>query len=127
MRGGVFVPAGRRHLPAVNRRASASMTDLARPDDDRGCLRVVLALPFGVLTLVAAYFCWTAISIRPYGSWDDDAYAGIALSCAVTIAAAGSVAALWLLPSVRRVIGWVWVAPALTLGIAAAVRWGISG
>jgi hypothetical protein len=103
------------------------MTDLARPDDDRGCLRVVLALPFGVLTLIAAYFCWTAMSIRPYGSWDDDAYAGIVLSCAVTIAAAASVAVLWLLPSVRRVMGWAWVAPALVLGVAAAVRWGVSG
>ncbi|MFB6672257.1 hypothetical protein ACFCWG_07640 [Streptomyces sp. NPDC056390] len=103
------------------------MTDLAPPDADRGCLRVALALPFGVLTLIAAYFCWTAMSIRPYGSWDDDAYTGIALSCAVTIAAAGSAAALWLLPSVRRVIGWWWVAPALALGVAAAVRWGVSG
>ncbi|MFB7996531.1 hypothetical protein ACFC4G_27350 [Streptomyces sp. NPDC056002] len=98
----------------------------ARPDGERGCLRVVLALPFGVLTLIAAYFCWTAMSIRPSGSWDDDAYGGIVLSCVVTVAAAGSATALWLLPSVRRVVGWGWVAPALVLGVTAAVRWAVS-
>ncbi|MFF1688427.1 MULTISPECIES: hypothetical protein [unclassified Streptomyces] len=99
----------------------------AHPDDDRGCLRVVLTLPFAVLTLIAAYFCWMAMTIRPSGSWDDDAYGGIVLSCVVTIAAAGSTGALWLLPPVWRVMGWAWVAPALVLGGAAAVRWGVGG
>ncbi|MFC9457991.1 hypothetical protein [Streptomyces sp. NPDC056983] len=99
----------------------------ARPDDDRGCLRIVLALPFTVLSVIAAYFCWTAMTIRPSGSWDDDAYGGIVLSCVVTLAAAGSAVALWLLPSVRRVMGWAWIAPVTVLGVAAAVRWGISG
>ncbi|MFF1690031.1 MULTISPECIES: hypothetical protein [unclassified Streptomyces] len=97
------------------------------PDDDRGCLRVVLALPFSVLTLTAAYFCWMALTIRPAGVWDDDAYRGIVLSCVVTIAAAGSAVALWLLPSVRRVMGWAWVAPALVLGVTAAARWAFGG
>jgi len=96
-------------------------------DDDRGCLRVVLALPLTVLTLIAAYFCWTALTIRPSGAWDDDAYRGIVLSCVVTIGAAGSVIALWLLPSVRRVMGWAWVVPSLVLGVVAAVRWAVGG
>ncbi|MFH8731859.1 MULTISPECIES: hypothetical protein [unclassified Streptomyces] len=115
------------------------MTDPARPaapahpvppadsDDDRGCLRVVLALPFAVLTLIAAYFCWMALTIRPAGVWDDDAYRGIVLSCVATIAAAGSAVVLWLLPSVRRVMGWAWVAPALHLGVTAAARWAVGG
>lgn len=58
-----------------------------RPDDDRGCLRIVLALPFTLLSVIAAYFCWTAVTIRPSGSWDDDAYGGIVLSCVVTLTA----------------------------------------
>lgn len=56
-------------------------------DDDRGCLRLVLAVPLTLLTLIAAYFCWTALTITPSGTWDDDAYAGIVLSCVLTIAA----------------------------------------
>ncbi|MFE5684687.1 hypothetical protein [Streptomyces sp. NPDC056512] len=80
-----------------------------------------------MLSVIAAYFCWTAMTIRPSGSWDDDAYGGIVLSCVVTLAAAGSAVALWLLPSVRRVMGWAWIAPVTVLGVAAAVRWGISG
>ncbi|MFF3147274.1 hypothetical protein ACFVRU_37525, partial [Streptomyces sp. NPDC057927] len=81
------------------------MTSHSEVDNDRGCLRLVLAVPLILLTLVAAYFCWTALTIRPSGPWDDDAYAGIVLSCVLTIGAAGAVAVLWLLPSVRRVMG----------------------
>jgi hypothetical protein len=92
-------------------------------DDDRGCLRAVLAVPVLLLTLIAAYFCWTALTIRPSGSWDDDAYAGITLSCVVTIGATAAVTALWLMPSVRRVIPWWWISPSLLLGIAAGVQW----
>jgi hypothetical protein len=67
-------------------------------DDDRGCLRLVLAVPLVLLTFTAAYFCWTALTIRPGGPWDDDAYAGIDLSCLLTIGAAGAATALWVLP-----------------------------
>lgn len=101
---------------------------LTLPDrTNRRHLRVLFAVPLTQLTLSAAYFCWTALTIRPAGVWDDDAHRGIVLSCVVTIAAAGSAVALWLLPSVRRVMGWAWIAPALVLGAAAVVRWGISG
>ncbi|MEV1020152.1 hypothetical protein [Streptomyces sp. NPDC050264] len=96
----------------------------AHPDDaDRGCLRVVLAVPFAALTLLAAWFCWMAVTIRPSGAWDDDAYRGIEVSCLATLALAGAVAVLWLLPSVRRVMAWPWVVPAAALVVIAAVRW----
>ncbi|MET7515141.1 hypothetical protein ABZS88_17060 [Streptomyces sp. NPDC005480] len=111
------------------------MTDPARPAgpahhddrDDRGCLRLVLAVPLTVLTLIAAYFCWTALTIRPSGSWDDAAYGGIVLSCVVTLAATASAAALWVLPSVRRVMGWGWIVPAVAFGVTASVRWAVGG
>lgn len=103
------------------------MTQSADPNDDRGWLRLVHAVPLTLLTLLAAYFCWTALTIRPSGSWDDDAYAGIVLSCVLTIGAAGAAAGLWLFPSVRQAMGWGWVVPALVLGIVAGVRWGVGG
>lgn len=101
------------------------MTRSSHPDDDRKYLRLVFAVPLTLLTLIAGYFCWTALAIRPSGSWDDDAYAGIVLSCLLTIGASGAATGLWLLPSVRRAMGWGWVAPALALGITAGVRWGL--
>ncbi|MFE6226269.1 hypothetical protein [Streptomyces sp. NPDC057854] len=97
------------------------------PDDDRRWLRVVFAVPVGLLTLVAGYFCRLAVTIRPSGVWDDDAYAGIELAGAIAVGAAGAVVALWLAPSVRRVMGWPWVVPAVLLGVVAAVRWGAVG
>ncbi|MEU6243822.1 hypothetical protein [Streptomyces sp. NPDC047024] len=103
------------------------MTRPSHPDDDRGALRLVFAVPLILLTLVAAYFCWTALTIRPSGSWDDDAYVGIVLSCVLAIGAAGAATGLWLLPSVRRVMGWGWVVPAVVLGVVAGVRWGWGG
>ncbi|MEV0492070.1 hypothetical protein [Streptomyces atratus] len=103
------------------------MTSHSEVDNDRGCLRLVLAVPLILLTLVAAYFCWTALTIRPSGPWDDDAYAGIVLSCVLTIGAAGAVAVLWLLPSVRRIMGMWWVGPAVLLGVIAAIRWVTGG
>ncbi|MFH9553605.1 hypothetical protein [Streptomyces sp. NPDC017435] len=103
------------------------MTTPSPVDDDRGCLRLVLAVPLTLLTLIAAYFCWTALTITPSGPWDDDAYAGITLSCVLTIAAAGSAAALWLLPSIRRALPWWWLLPSLLLGTVAGVRWAVGG
>ncbi|MFE7413483.1 hypothetical protein [Streptomyces laurentii] len=97
-----------------------------RNSEEKGCLRLVLAVPVTLLTLIAGYFCYLAMTIRPSGSWDDDAYAGISLSGALAVAAAGMVAAMWLAPSVRRVMGWAWLAPALLLGAVAAVRWGMN-
>ncbi|MEU5533953.1 hypothetical protein [Streptomyces sp. NPDC020362] len=102
------------------------MTSPSHVDDDRGCLRLVLAVPLILLTLVAAYFCWTALIIRPSGPWDDDAYAGVVLSCVLTIGAAGAAAALWVLPPVRRVMQW-WAGPAVLLGVVAGVRWVMGG
>lgn len=99
------------------------MTHSSHVDDDRGCLRLVLAVPLILLTLVAAYFCWTALTIRPSGPWDDDAYSGVVLSCVLTIGAAATATALWVVPSVRRVMRWWWIGPALLLGVVAGVRW----
>ena len=103
------------------------MTTSSHVDDERGCLRLVLAGPLTLLTLIAAYFCWTALTISPSGSWDDDAYAGIVLSCVLTIASAGAVVALWLVPSVRRTMRWWWILPALLLGVVAGARWTVGG
>ncbi|MBQ0825574.1 hypothetical protein [Streptomyces tagetis] len=96
-------------------------------DDDRAWLRVVFAVPLGLLTVVAAYFCWTAWTIRPSGTWDDDAYAGIVLSCVLAVGAAGAAVVLWAVPSVRRVVRWWWTGPALVAGVAAGVRWAVGG
>ncbi|SFG68962.1 hypothetical protein [Streptomyces mirabilis] len=87
----------------------------------------MLAVPLTLLTLVAAYFCWMALTLSPSGSWDDDAYAGIVLSCVLTIGAACAATGLWLFAPVRRVLGWGWVLPALSSGAVAAVRWGMGG
>lgn len=97
------------------------------PDDDRGCLRLVLAVPLTLLTLIAALCCWAALTMRPSGPWDDEAYAAIVLACVLTIGAAGAAMGLWLLPSVRRVMSWWWIVPALLLGAVAGVRWAVSG
>ncbi|MDX3382710.1 hypothetical protein PV682_14705 [Streptomyces niveiscabiei] len=99
------------------------MTSSSPVDDDRGCLRFVLAVPLAGLTLIAAYFCWTALTISPSGTWDDDAYAGIVLSCVVTVGAAGAAGGLWLVPWVRRAVPWWWLLPVLLAGAVAGVRW----
>ncbi|MEV5311973.1 MULTISPECIES: hypothetical protein [unclassified Streptomyces] len=102
------------------------MTDLPHlPDDDRGGLRMVLAVPLVLLTLIAGFFCWCALTVRPNGPWDDGAYAAIVLSCLLSVSAAAAAAALWLLPWVRRVAGWAWLTPALVVGGVAAVRWAV--
>ncbi|MEV5342571.1 hypothetical protein AB0K93_29405 [Streptomyces sp. NPDC052676] len=97
------------------------------PDDDRCLLRVILAVPVVLLTLAAAFFLWLAITTRPDGDWDQAAYGGIELACALAVVSAGAVGALWLAPSVRRVMRWPWAVPAVVLGVAAAVRWMSSG
>ncbi|MFI5687257.1 hypothetical protein [Streptomyces sp. NPDC051636] len=103
------------------------MTNPSPVDDDRGCLRLVLAVPLFLLTVIAAYFCWTALTIRPSGPWDDDAYTGIILSCVLTMGAAGAAAVLWVLPPVRRVMRWWCIGPALLLAVVTSVRWGMGG
>ncbi|MER8029463.1 hypothetical protein ABTZ78_10925 [Streptomyces bauhiniae] len=103
------------------------MTGPSPADDDPRPLATVYAVPIVLLTLVSAYFCWTALTIRPSGDWDDDAYAGIVLACVVSVGAAGVAAAVWVLPSVRRVLGWGWVVPAVVLGVVAGVRWAVGG
>ncbi|MFM9629570.1 MULTISPECIES: hypothetical protein [Streptomyces] len=103
------------------------MTDSCQPSDDRGWLRLVLAVPVTLFTLIGAASCWTALTIRPSGPWDDDAYGGIELSCLLTIGAAGAVVALRSMPSVRQVVRWWWIGPALVMAGAAAVRWSLIG
>ncbi|GGS05285.1 hypothetical protein GCM10010269_50170 [Streptomyces humidus] len=80
---------------------------------------MVLAVPLTLLTLVAAHFRWTAPTITPSDTRDDDASAGIVLSCVVTLAAAETAAAPWLMPSARRSMPWWWILPALLLGLVA--------
>ncbi|MFF5883301.1 hypothetical protein ACF1DW_18320 [Streptomyces sp. NPDC014603] len=97
------------------------------PDDDRRLLRVILAVPVVLLTLVAAFFLWLALNTRPDDAGDEAAYGGIELGSALTVVFAGAVGALWLAPSVRRVMRWPWAAPAVALGAAAVARWVSSG
>jgi hypothetical protein len=97
------------------------------PDDDRRLLRVILAVPVVLLTLASAFFLWLAIITRPDGDWDQAAYGGIELACGLAVVSAGAVGALWLAPSVRRVMRWPWTVPAVMLGVAAVVRWVSSG
>ncbi|MFJ4686074.1 hypothetical protein [Streptomyces sp. NPDC088789] len=112
------------NTPSNPRNPSNPGTTFRDPDGDRRWLRLVFAVPFTLLTLIAAFFCWAALVTAPDGPWDDEAYAAIALSCALALAAAVAVVGLWLLPSVRKVIGWRWLTPALALAAVAAVRWG---
>lgn len=103
------------------------MTGTGPVDDHRRRLATVFAVPLVLLTLVSAYFCWTALTIRPSGAWDEDAYAGIVLACVMSAGAAAVAAAVWVVPAVRRVLGWGWVVPALVLGVVAGVRWATGG
>ncbi|MFG2717627.1 hypothetical protein ACGFW5_04845 [Streptomyces sp. NPDC048416] len=99
------------------------MTSPFCPEGDRGCLRLVLAVPFALLTVIAAFFCRAAVTTHPSGSWDRDAYTGIVLSCVLAIGAAGAAVLLWVLPSVRRVMPVWWVGPVLLIAIIAGARW----
>ncbi|MFD6534676.1 hypothetical protein [Streptomyces sp. NPDC060184] len=94
---------------------------------DQGCLRQVLMVPLVILYLVAGFFLYTALTIRPSGSWDDDARAGIVLSCLLTLLAGAATAGLLLLPPVRRIMGLGWAAPALLMAVGAIVRWATTG
>ncbi|MFE2844499.1 hypothetical protein ACFXKS_13190 [Streptomyces scopuliridis] len=80
-----------------------------------------------ILHLLAAWCCYTALAIRPSGSWDDDARGGIVLACALTIAVSALALLITVVPSVRRAMGPWWLAPPLTLGAVAAVRWAFGG
>ncbi|MER5482068.1 hypothetical protein ABT024_02465 [Streptomyces sp. NPDC002812] len=92
------------------------------PSDD-GCLQRVLAVPLALLYAIAGWFLYTALTIRPSGTWDDEAIAGIQLSCLLAIVASALGLLITLLPSIRPAMGRWWLAPPLVLGITAAVRW----
>lgn len=94
------------------------------PGDDSGCLRWVMAVPLTILYAIVAFCCYTALSTRPSGSWDQDAYGAITLMCFLAIA----VSALGMLvtvapPTVRRAMGPWWLAPPLILSAIAVSRW----
>jgi hypothetical protein len=95
----------------------------ATQSEDQGCLRQVLAVPLVILYLLAAGFCYYALAIRPSGTWDKDAYAGIVLSCLLTIVVSAVTLLITVVPSVRRVMGHWWMAPPLLLTAVSAVRW----
>ncbi|MFH8926440.1 hypothetical protein ACH4D4_05240 [Streptomyces pristinaespiralis] len=98
-------------------------TQQSAEPEEQGCLRWVLGVPLAILNLIAAWFCWTALTIRPSGPWDDDARAGIVLSCVLTIAAVVVALLITLIPSARRALSRWWLAPPLILAVVAAVRW----
>ncbi|MFC8274569.1 hypothetical protein ACFUJR_18985 [Streptomyces sp. NPDC057271] len=100
--------------------------DVAGTAGDDGCLRRVMAVPLVLLHAIAAWFVYTALTIRPAGSWDDEAQAGIVLSCVLAIASSGLALLVTLLPSIRRAMGPWWLAPPLLLGAVAAARWAVA-
>jgi hypothetical protein len=97
------------------------------PDDDRAALRALFGVLVVLLTAVAGIFLWGALMTRPDGPWDEAAYGGIELGCVLAILSAGAVGALWAAPSVRSVMRWPWWMPALSVGLAAVVRWVTGG
>ncbi|MFJ6578789.1 hypothetical protein ACIQMY_22815 [Streptomyces sp. NPDC091368] len=102
-------------------------SDAAGVTGDDGCLRWVMAVPLVLLHTIAAWFVYTALTTRPAGSWDDEARAGIELSCALAIAASGLALLITLLPSIRRAMGPWWLAPPLLMGAIATSRWLVGG
>ncbi|MFI5687941.1 hypothetical protein [Streptomyces sp. NPDC051636] len=44
-------------------------------------------MPLTLLILLAAYSCRPAVTIRPSGPWDGNAYTGITVACVMTWAA----------------------------------------
>ncbi|MFD4749697.1 hypothetical protein ACFWOS_30065 [Streptomyces rubiginosohelvolus] len=102
--------------------------EAAHAAEDDGCLRRVMAVPLGILYLLAAGLCYSAWTIRPSGTWDEDAYGAITLLCFLAIVV--SVIALVITvapPTVRRAMGPRWLAPPLILGAIAATRWVLGG
>ncbi|MEU8764599.1 hypothetical protein [Streptomyces sp. NPDC048659] len=94
---------------------------------DDGWLRWVVAVPLVVLHAIAAWFVYTALTIRAAGSWDDEARAGVELSCVFAIVASGVALLITLLPSIRRAMGVWWLVPPLLMGAIAACRWVVGG
>ncbi|MEU2233943.1 hypothetical protein [Streptomyces vietnamensis] len=78
---------------------TSDRSDVAGTAGDDGCLRWVTAVPLVLLHAIAAWFAYTALTIRPAGSWDE-ARAGIELSCVLAIAASGL--AVWIQPASPR-------------------------
>ncbi|MFF8275361.1 hypothetical protein ACF05T_04460 [Streptomyces lateritius] len=101
--------------------------DVAGTASDDGCLRRVMAVPLVLLHAIAAWFVYMALTIRPSGSWDDEARAGIELSCVLAIATSGLALLITFLPSIRRAMDPWWFAPPLLLGAIAATRWAVGG
>ncbi|MFB7273254.1 hypothetical protein [Streptomyces sp. NPDC056244] len=83
-----------------------------------------MAVPLVLLYTVAAGCCYYAMTIRPSGTWDKNAYAATSLLCFLTIAASTLALLLTVAPaSVRRAMGRWWLVPPLVLIAVATVRW----
>ncbi|MEW2553242.1 hypothetical protein ACFU9F_05680 [Streptomyces zhihengii] len=89
---------------------------------ERGCLRVVLGVPLVLLHAVAAFCCWTALTIRPGHPGDEGALAGIELACLLVFVTEAPALLITLTPTGRRVLGRWWTAFALLLVATAAIR-----
>ncbi|MFJ9682416.1 hypothetical protein ACIRP2_30840 [Streptomyces sp. NPDC101194] len=103
-------------------------SETIRTAADRGCLRRVMAVPLLILHAIAAGCCYYALTIRPSGIWDKDAYGAIALSCFFTIAVSAVALLITVVPpSVRHAMGRAWLVPPVVLAAAAAVRRALVG
>lgn len=87
-----------------------------------------MGVPLTILYVIAAFCCYSALTTRPSGSWDKDAYGAITLLCFLTITV--SVIALVITlapPTVRRAMGPWWLLPPLILSAIAVARWALGG
>lgn len=103
-------------------------SEAARGAEDQGCLRWVMAVPLVILYALAAGCCYYALTIRPSGTWDKDAYGAITLACFFTIALSAMALLITVMPpTVHRAMGRGWLVPPLVLAAVAAVRWAFGG
>ncbi|MFC9748555.1 hypothetical protein [Streptomyces niveus] len=87
-----------------------------------------MAVPLLILYALAAACCYSALTIRPSGTWDEDAYGGITLACFFTIALSAVGLLITVIPpTVRRAMGRGWLVPPLVFAAVAAVRWAFNG
>ncbi|MGW6582456.1 hypothetical protein ACWF76_24245 [Streptomyces globisporus] len=87
-----------------------------------------MAVPLGILYLLAGGLCYSALTIRPSGTWDEDAYAAITLFCFLAIVVSAIALVITAAPpAVRRAMGPRWLAPPLILVVIAATRWALGG
>ncbi|MEV8415100.1 hypothetical protein AB0P45_15970 [Streptomyces niveus] len=87
-----------------------------------------MAVPLVILYALAVGCCYYALTIRPSGTWDKDAYGAITLSSLFTIALSAVALLITVIPpTVRPAVVRGCLVPPLILAAIAAVRWAFNG